>query len=173
MSASVGNILAIRISHDEPYPPNPYNIAVRSGLRVFFAVRTIFAHVQTTTFVGDNLYMIHYDAGQLTVTESFKFFLGQYFNRPCTFAQLVQPPPTLSSKLYLTSAPPPPTGGGEEVHTILDADYDPLHGYYVTFAGNYFLTFHNIFRNWPPGAVVRTGPDFKGFQPSTNNPNKP
>lgn len=170
---TTGRILAIRLSPDQAFSQNFFNIPFRSGLRVFLAVRTIYTQVQTTTFVGNTLYMMNYDAGQFTVEDSFKFFLSEFFNKPRTYAQLVCPPPSLSPKLYLTASPPPPPPQGEEVHTILDADFDPTKGFWVTFAGNYWLTFHNIFRNWPAEALVRTGPDFKGFQPSANNLRKP
>ncbi len=165
-----GNILAIRLSADEPYPINPYNIAYRSGLRAFLGVRTIYANVQTTTFVGNTLYMIHYDCGLFTTEDAFKFFLKEFFNKPMPYDQLVQPPPSPSPTLYLTATPPPVPPQGEETHVMLDAGFQPGYGFWVTFAGNYFLTFNTIFRNWPPGGVVRTGPDYKGFQPSANNP---
>ncbi len=174
MSVQAGNILAIRISPDQPLPPSSaYNLTVRSGLRLFLAVSTIYTQVQTTTFVGNTLYMIHYDCGQFTPQDAFRNFLSTYFNTARDFAQLIAPPPTFSPKIYLTSQPPPPPPQGEESHVILDAGYEPVRGFWVTFAGNYFLTFHKIFRNWPANGLVRTGPDFKGFQPSTNNPNKP
>jgi hypothetical protein len=169
----MGNILAIRISPDQPLEPNPYNLTVRSGLVPFLAVATIYAHVQTTTFVGNSLYMIHYDCGQFTTEDAFKNFLKTYFNTTRDFAQLVVPPRSLSPRLYLSSQPPSPPPQGEETHVILDAGYEPVLGFWVTFVGNYFLTFHKIFRDWPQGGTIRTGPDFKGFQPSKNNPRKP
>jgi len=90
--APAGNILALRLSPDEPYPQNPFNIPYRSGLRAFLAVRTIYALVQTTIFVGNNLYMIHYDSGQLTTEDAFRWFLKDYFNREALYDQLTQPP---------------------------------------------------------------------------------
>lgn len=168
----MGNILAIRISPDQPLEPNPFNLTVRSGLRPFLSVSTIFANVQTTTFVGSTLYMIHYDCGQFTMEDAFKNFLKPYFNTTRDFAQLSAPPQPMSPRLYLSSQPPPPPPDGEETHVILDAGYEPVRGFWVTFAGNYFLTFHKIFQNWPKNGLVRTGPDFKGFQPSPNKPHK-
>lgn len=165
-----GNILAIRLTKDEIYPANIYNIPYRSGLRAFLGVRTIYANVQTTTFVGNTLYMIHYDVGALTTEDAFKFFLKEFFNRSMPYDQLVVPPLSPSPAYYLTSAPPPPPPQGEEHHVMLNAGFNPGHGFWVEFAGNYFLTFHKIFRNWPAGGIIRTGPDFKGFQPSQNNP---
>jgi len=165
-----GNILAIRLSADEQYPANQFNIPFRSGLRAFLAVRTIQANVQTTTFIGDTLYMIHYDVGQLTTEQAFKFFLKEFFNIPMPYDQLVQPPPSPAPRYYMTAAPPPVPPQGEETHVMLDAGFNPAYGFWVTFAGNYFLTFNSIFRNWPPGGVVRTGPNYAGFIPSGNNP---
>src|SRR5271157_5858883 len=172
MSDLVGNILAIRLGPDRQEAPGYYGAIFHSGLRVFLAVSTIYTLVQTTMFVGNSLYMIHYDCGQLTTEDAFKFFLSSYFNRPMLFDQLTQIPPSPNPRLYLTSAPPIVPPQGEESHVMLDAGCNPVCGFWVTFAGNFFLTFHNIFRNWPDGGIVRTGPDFKGFQPSKNNPRK-
>jgi len=167
--APAGNILALRLSPDEPYPQNPFNIPYRSGLRAFLAVRTIYALVQTTIFVGNNLYMIHYDSGQLTTEDAFRWFLKDYFNREALYDQLTQPPLSPAPVLYLQPNPPPPPPQGEEKHIMLNAGFRPEIGFWVEFKGNYFLHFHKIFRNWPTGGVVRTGPDFKGFQSSQNS----
>jgi len=168
----VGNIMAIRLSKDEVYPPNVFNIPYRSGLRAFLGVRTIYANVQTTIFVGNTLYMIHYDVGQLTTEDAFRFFLKEYFGKSMPYDQLTVPPLAPSPVYYLTSSPPPPPPQGEENHVMINAGFKPGLGFWVEFEGNYFLTFHKIFRNWPTGGVIRTGPDFRGFQPSQNNPGK-
>jgi len=168
------NIFALQLSQPQPQqvtPPGYGGVPFEDGLRAVLSVRMVWAKVQTTILFGDSLFMIWYDIGQLTRQDGFKAFLRAYFKHPITGAQLSQPPFAATPALYLKAnslpvAPPaPPVAIGKV--TMLDAGFDPFRGYWIEFAGNYFLTFP-LFKNWPN--VIRDGPNYKGFQPSTNNP---
>src|SRR5271169_2250147 len=169
------NIFALQLSQPQPQqitPPGYGGVPFDDGLRAILSVRMVWAKVQTTILFGDSLYMIWYDIGQLTRQDGFKAFLKAYFKHPITGAQLSQPPFAATPAYYLAvqrgsqiSPPAPPVATGKV--TMLDAGFDPLRGYWIEFAGNYFLQFP-LFKNWPN--VVRDGPGFKGFQPSANNP---
>jgi hypothetical protein len=50
---------------------------------------------------------------------------------------------------------------------MLNAGFDAFRGYWIEFAGNYFLQFP-LFKDWPN--VTRDTLNYKGFQGSTNNP---
>jgi hypothetical protein len=172
---SVENILAFQFGGEyqpqEVTPPGLGGVPWSSGLRSILSVRQIFAHVQTTTFVGDSLYMIWYNIGQLSPQDGFKAFLRPYFGHFVRCAQLDRPPFAATPAVYLKAnslpvpPPAPPISYGKI--KLLDAGFDAFRGYFLTFEGNFFLNFP-IFQNWPN--VIRTGPDFQGFQPSANNP---
>jgi hypothetical protein len=51
---------------------------------------------------------------------------------------------------------------------MLNAGFDAFRGFWIEFAGNYFLSFP-LFKNWPN--VIRDTQNYKGAQPSANNPN--
>jgi hypothetical protein len=168
------NIFALQLSQPQPQqitPPGFGGVAWDDGLRAVLSVRMIWAKVQTTILFGDSLYMLSYDIGPLTKQDGFKAFLKNWFNHPIIGAQLSQPPFAATPAVYLKAnslpvAPPaPPVATGKIV--MLNAGFDAFRGFWIEFAGNYFLTFP-IFKNWPN--VVRDGPNFKGFQPSANNP---
>jgi hypothetical protein len=157
------NILAIRVTPDVVLPPNPFNNTVRSGLRSVLAVRKILAKVQTTVFFGNSLYMIWHDVGQLSSQQMFAFFVSEYLNKPLEWDQLsVQPPPVDNFNLYLQAAAPVPLPVSFGTVTPLTCGFDPLQGYWIEFAGNYFLGFP-IFKDWAK-EVIRDGPNFKGYQ---------
>lgn len=169
------NIFALQLSQPQPQeitPPGFGGVPWDDGLRAVLSVRTVWAKVQTTVLFGDSLYMIWYDIGQFTRQDGFRLFLRQYFKHPIPAAQLSQPPFAATPAYYLraqttglVSPPAPPVATGKV--TMLNAGFDPLRGYWIEFAGNYYLTFP-LFKNWPD--VIRDGPDYKGFQPSANNP---
>ena len=135
------------------------------------SVTTIWGKVQTTILFGDSLFMISYDIGQLSRQDGFRLFMKPWFGASIPAAQLSQPPFAATPAYYLmanranVSPPAPPVAMGNV--TMLDAGFDPLRGYWIEFAGNYWLTFP-LFKNWPN--VIRDAPGFKGFQPSANNP---
>jgi hypothetical protein len=169
------NIFALQLSQPQPQqvtPPGYGNVPFEDGLRAIMTVNMIFAKVQTTVLFGDSLFMLSYDIGQLTKQDGFRAFIKAYFNHPITGAQLSQPPFAATPAYYLranqtasVSPPAPPVAKGKV--TMLDAGFDPLRGYWIEFAGNYWLHFP-LFKNWP--TVIRDAPGFKGFQPSANNP---
>jgi hypothetical protein len=168
------NIFALQLSQPQPQqitPPGWGGVPFDDGLRAMLSVRQIWAKVQTTVLFGDSLYMLSYDIGQYSAADGYKLFLKQFFNHPILAAQLDRPPfaatPTLYLKANVQAVPPPPIPIAKGTVTMLDAGFDPLRGYWIEFAGNYFLTFP-IFKNWPN--IIRDGPNFKGFQPSANNP---
>jgi hypothetical protein len=135
------------------------------------SVTTIWAKTQTTVLFGNSLYMIWYDIGQLTRQDGFRLFLRPWFGASIPAAQLDRPPYAATPALYnrypgLPIPPPvPPIATGRV--TMLDAGFDPLRGYWIAFAGNYYLGFP-LFKNWPN--VIKDGPKALGFQPSGNNP---
>jgi len=168
------NIFALQLSqpqNQEITPPGLGGIPWDSGLRAMLSVHIVWAKVQTTVLFGDSLYMIWYDIGPYSRQDGFKLFLQQYFNYPIIGAQLDRPPYAATPSVYLRAnslpvpPPAPPIASGSV--TMLNAGFDPLRGYWIEFAGNYFLTFP-LFKNWPN--VIRDGPNYKGFQPSANNP---
>ena len=166
-------VLVFRLGPNEPgqvTPPMYGGVAFEDGWRSMLSVTQIWAKLQTTVFFGDSLYMIWYNIGQLSPQDGFKAFLKQHFNRPIMAAQMNRPPVAAAPRLYTLvgiSVPPPPTPISQGVVTILDCGFDPLRGYWIEFAGNYFLGFP-IFPNFP--GVFRDGPKSYGFQPSANNP---
>ena len=168
------NIFAIQLSQAQPQqitPPGYGNVPFEDGYRAMLVVRQVWAKIQTTVLFGDSLFMIWYDIGQLSRQDGFKAFLRGYFKHSIPAAQLSQPPFAATPALYLkanslpVAPPPPPTATGNV--TMLDAGFDPFRGYWIEFAGNYFLTFP-LFKDWP--SVIRDTPNYKGFQPSGNNP---
>ena len=161
----MGNILAIRLSVPEPGQVLPWNgVPFEDGWRAVLSVNSILAKVQTTVLFGDSLYMIWYDIGSMSPQQGLAFFLKPYYNRSMVFAQLSQPPIAAIPGRYriLTQTPPPPPPVAIGNATILSSGFDPLRGYWIEFAGNYFLTYP-IFKDWP--AVTRDGPNYTGFQP--------
>src|SRR5277367_640785 len=171
------NIFAIQLSQAQPQQVNPvYGQGIHDGYRAILSVTMVWAKVQTTILFGNSLYMIWYDIGQLTRQDGFKAFLKAYFKHSIPAAQLSQPPFAATPALYLKAnslpvAPPaPPTATGNV--TMLNAGFDPFRGYWIEFAGNYFLPPPNgfpLFQNW--ANVIRDTANYKGFQPSANNPN--
>jgi hypothetical protein len=150
---------------NSPYPE------VLSGHRCILSVTSIVAKVQTTVLFGNDLFAV----GRLSNLDEptiFKNFLTSYANRSEEWAQLSQvpPPPIPLNLAYLMSASinpivAPPVSRGKIV--LLSAGFDALRGYWIEFAGNYFLEFP-LFKDWPN--VIRDGPNYKGFQGSQNNP---
>lgn len=168
--AQAGNILALKLGVSEPGQVVPWNgNPIEDGWRTVMSVQSIWAKVQTTVLFGNSLYMIWYNIGQLDPQQGFKFFLSQYYNIPMNWAQFANlPPAARPAQVYrgmgpTPNAPPfsPPVEMGPI--TMLNAGFDPLRGYWIEFAGNYFLSFP-IFKDWP--TVIRDGPNYKGFQTS-------
>jgi len=168
------NIFALQLSQPQPQevtPPSFGGVPWDDGLRAILSVNMVWAKVQTTILFGDSLFMIWYDIGQLSRQDGFRAFIKPYFGTSVPAAQLSQPPFAATPNLYTlvgrgNIAPPaPPVATGRV--TMLNAGFDPFRGYWIEFAGNYFLTFP-LFKNWPN--VIRDGPKYKGFQPSANNP---
>jgi hypothetical protein len=166
------NIFALQLSQPQPQQVMPVSgIAWDQGLRAILSVRTVWAKLQTTVLFGDSLYMIWYDIGSLSRQDGFRAFIKPYFGTSVPAAQLDRPPYAATPNLYYMypglpiPAPAPPVATGRV--TMLDAGFDPFRGYWIEFAGNYFLTFP-LFKNWPN--VIKDSPKFKGFQPSANNP---
>lgn len=162
------NVFALQLSQAEPQQITPQNfggVAWEDGLRAMLSVTMIWAKLQTTVLFGDSLFMIWYNVGQLTPQDSFRLFLKQHFNRPITAAQLDRPPFAATPQVYMRynngQIPPVPTPISKGTVTILDAGFDPLRGYWIECAGNYFLTFP-LFKNWP--SIIRDTPNFKGAQ---------
>jgi hypothetical protein len=168
------NIFALQLSKPQPQqvtPPGYGNVAWEDGYRAMLSVRMIWGKVQTTVLFGDSLFMLSYDIGQYTKQDGFRLFIKPWFGASIPAAQLSQPPFAATPAYYLlanranVSPPAPPVATGNV--TMLDAGFDPLRGFWIEFAGNYWLTFP-LFKNWPN--VIREAPGFKGFQPSANNP---
>jgi hypothetical protein len=168
------NIFALQLSQPQPQqitPPSYGGVPFEDGLRAILSVTTIWAKVQTTILFGDSLFMLSYDIGTLSRQDGFKAFIKPYFGTSVPAAQLDRPPFAATPALYVlmnrvnVAPPAPPIATGRV--TMLDAGFDAFRGYWIEFAGNYFLTFP-LFKDWPN--VIRDGPNFKGFQPSANNP---
>src|SRR5271155_4543122 len=168
------NIFAIQLSQAQPQQVNPiYGQGIHDGYRAILSVRMVWAKLQTTVLFGNSLYMIWYDIGQLSRQDGFRAFLKPYFGTSIPAGQLSTPPFAATPTLYMLrqssgaippEAPPVATGN----ITMLNAGFDPFRGYWIEFAGNYFLGFP-LFKNWP--TVVRDTLNYKGAQPSANNPN--
>ena len=160
------NILAIQLSAAEPGQILPWDgVAYADGQRAIMTVNQVLAKVQTTLFFGDSLYMIWYSIGTMKPQDGFSFFLKEFYNRPMPYAQLSQLPyastPALYRKMVQTPPPAPPVATGNL--TLLNSGFDPSKGYWVEFAGNYFLTMP-LFQNTEGIQVVRDGPNYRGFQ---------
>lgn len=170
---SIENIFALQLSQPQPQEVIPVSgIPWDDGLRAVLSVTMIWAKLQTTVVFGNSLYMIWYDIGQLTRQDGFKAFLRPYFGTPMVGAQLSQPPfaatPGLYSRISGLPIPPPPPPVAKGTVTMLSAGFDAFRGYWIEFAGNYFLTFP-LFKDWPN--VIKDTLNYKGAQPSANNPN--
>jgi hypothetical protein len=169
------DIFALQLSQPQPQqitPPGYGGVAFEDGYRAMLSVTMIWAKVQTTILFGNSLFMLSYDIGQFTAQDGFRLFIKPWFGASIPAAQLSQPPFAATPAYYLAlqrgsrvSPPAPPVATGNV--TMLDAGFDPLRGYWIEFAGNYWLQFP-LFKDWPN--VVRDAPGFKGFQPSANNP---
>ncbi len=164
----MANILALRMSHTRILN-NPYLEEI-SGHRCILAVTGIVAKLQTTVLFGNNLFSVAYGTGasiqsNLDPQTVFGLFLNTYKNRPERWAQLaVIPPPPVPYPAYLLQQNPfpmrPPVSKG--TLTLLNAGYDPMRGYWVEFAGNYFLGFP-LFQDWAQW-VIRDTPNYRGPQ---------
>jgi hypothetical protein len=162
------NIFALQLSQPQPQeitPPGYGGVPWDDGLRAVLSVRMVWAKLQTTVLFGDSLYMIWYDIGQLSRQDGFRAFIKPYFGTSVPAAQLSQPPFAATPALYTLvgrgqiAPPAPPVATGRV--TMLDAGFDAFRGYWIEFAGNYFLTFP-LFKNWPN--VIRDTPNYKGPQ---------
>lgn len=165
-----GNILAIQIGPNEPSAVLPWDgVPFQDGWRAVMRVNKILGKVQSTVMFGDSLYMIWYNIGTMSPQQGFSFWLKEYYNKSMNYGQLVQPPFAAIPGRYrmLVPTPPPPPPAAQGTMTLLSSGFDPLNGYWVEFAGNFWLT-SPIFKDFP--LVIRDGPDYKGFQPSQNNP---
>jgi hypothetical protein len=170
MAVQLANILAVRLSPYEPGQVLPWNgVQIEDGWRSVMTVSDIMAKVQTTVYFGNSLYMISYDIGQLSRQDGFTAFLKPYYGRNMMFAQLSQPPYAAVPARYraLISMPPAPPPVATGTMSIVSSGFDPFRGYWIEFAGNYFLT-ASIFKGWPN--VFRDGPNYSGFQASAFNP---
>src|SRR5271170_6468319 len=142
------NIFAIQLSQAQPQQVNPvYGQGIHDGYRAILSVTMVWAKLQTTVLFGNSLYMIWYDIGQLTKQDGFRAFLRAYFKHSIPAAQLSEAPSVATGRV-----------------TMLDAGFDPFRGFWIEFAGNYFLTFP-LFQNWPN--VIRETSNYQGYQPST------
>jgi hypothetical protein len=169
------NIFALQLSAQQPQevlPASYGGVAWDSGYRSVLAVTMIWAKVQTTVLFGNSLYLIWNNTSSLDPQQAFTGFVKRYGGRPIHAVQLPYPPFAATPAYYMRSTntpniqpPPVPTSAG--FVTMLDAGFDPLRGYWIEFAGNYYLQFP-LFKDWP--TVIRDGPATKGFQPSANNP---
>lgn len=167
------NIFALQLSPPQPQEVMPVTgIPWDDGLRAVLSVRMVWAKLQTTILFGDSLFMISYDIGQLSRQDGFRAFLKAYFGHPIVAAQLDRPPfaatPALYTRVGYGQVPPPPIPTAKAPVTMLDAGFDAFRGYWIEFAGNYFLTYP-LFKNWP--TVVRDTPNYKGFQSSNGGGN--
>src|SRR5271166_3009542 len=169
------NIFALRLSQPQPQqvtPPGYGGVAFEDGYRAMLSVTMVWAKLQTTVLFGNSLYMIWYNIGTLSPQDGFKAFLKPWFGASIPAAQLSQPTFAATPALYLITgrvnvAPPaPPTATGNV--TILDAGFDAFRGYWIEFAGNFFLTFP-LFKNWPN--VIPQTQNYLGAKGSANNPN--
>ena len=158
-------ILALQFSN--PYVITTINgVQEQIGYRPILSVQRIVSKVQTTVLYGNDLYGITL-MSNLDEPTIFRNFLKTFANKPETWVQLamIPNPPIPYPGLSLAYRPNiPPVASN--VLTLLNAGYD-AGGYWVEFLGNYFLTF-SIFKDWPE--VIREGANYKGFQPSQNNP---
>lgn len=171
------NVFAVQLSQAEPQQITPQyagGVAFEDGLRAMLSVTTIWAKLQTTVLFGDSLFMIGHNIGQLTPQDGFYLFLKQHFNRPIPAVQLNRPPFAATPQVYMRYnngvIPPVPTPISKGIVTMLNAGFDPLRGYWIELAGNYFLTFP-LFKNWP--SIIRDTPNFKGAQGSGGTPGTP
>jgi len=175
------NIFAIRLSQPKPQEITPVGfggVPFDDGFRAILSVRMVWAKLQTTVLFGNSLYMIWYDIGQLSRQDGFRAFIKPYFGTAIPAGQLSQPPFAATPAYYmrvqnagsLVTPPAPPVAVANV--TMLDAGFDAFRGYWIEFAGNYFLPPPNgfpLFQNWPN--VIRDTANYKGAQPSANNPN--
>jgi hypothetical protein len=167
------NIFALQLSQPKPQQVIPVSgIPFDDGYRAMLSVTNVWAKLQTTVLFGNSLYMIWYDIGTLSREDGFKAFMRPYFGHPVPAAQLSEPPFAATPALYAMAnslpvpAPAPPIATGTV--TMLNAGFDAFRGFWIEFAGNYFLSFP-LFQNWPN--VIRDTQNYKGAQPSANNPN--
>ncbi len=112
------------------------------GLAPVMLIQNIVPKVQSTLFYGLTLYMLHNDAGIFNQQTGFIKYMDQFLNVSKTWAELEQVPiwPGLIRIATMPVEPQPtPVAMGKLV--MLGAGYEPTKGYWVEFAGNFFLGF--------------------------------
>jgi hypothetical protein len=155
----IENILAVQIGEEQDMG----NGVMDTGQRAVLSVTSVVADVQTTTFWGDSLYMIHYSVGQLDSEQALTFFCSQFYNRSMLWWQLAAPPsnPLLaSSQIYLIARVPDPDPIASGMMTLIDSGYYPLKGFYLTFLGNFDLTIP-LFKTGNFGGITRNTPNYQ------------
>jgi hypothetical protein len=112
------------------------------GLAPVLLVESIINKTQSTVFHGQRLYMLQYDAGIFDQVTGWNKYMDQFLNKEVPWAELTQIPvwPSLRRISAKPIAPQDPPVAMANL-TLLDAGYDPLRGYFVEFAGNFFLGF--------------------------------
>lgn len=142
-------ILAIRLGDERLLA----NGAVDTGLLPLLSVQRIVGKVQSTVFYGNSLYLMGHDVGILTPETAFTKFCMVRKGIPANWAQIATIPPNpVRHSIYLVPQPPPEPPAAEGCMTVLNAGYDPNNGYFIEFAGNFwlhipiFLDFGNITR---------------------------
>jgi hypothetical protein len=127
----MGNILGIQL------PARPL---------VVLKVEEIQQQVQTTTLWGQSLLF-----SQTYVPQNLYFtgLLKEWSNVPKTWVELSQVPPSAFLQDYILYPQPVPVAPvASKIATLLACGYDPLKGYWMTFAGNYNLYFGLFQGNW-------------------------
>jgi hypothetical protein len=150
-------ILAVQLSLPQEMGGGVEN----TGYRPVLSVRFIETLVQTFRVCGDTLYQLGAtDSGSINNIVRWNLFLMQ-FTKPMKWAELdavPMNPTTASSRLFtgpLPSVDPPVSEG---LLTVTAADYDPIKGWWIEFAGNYDIACP-IFRDFP--RVRRLTPNYR------------
>lgn len=127
---------------DSAGPQGNYANVTWYGLAPVMLVESIINKTQSTVFHGQRLYMLQNDVGIFDQVTGWDRYMDQFLNKPVMWAELTQIPvwPGLR-RIYTQPQLPqdPPVAMSNLV--LLDRGYDPLRGYFVEFAGNFFLGF--------------------------------
>jgi len=143
----VANILAVKMSNDIDREDNTDT----RDYRPLLAVRRIVQDVQTTTLVGDTLYGLANDIGNLDKVAMFNQYCAQFYNKCKKWGQLyIIPPPYNWNRFSLQPQNPPPQEPFQVAKlTLLASGFNVFQGgYWCQFAGNYNLYFDLFKSNW-------------------------
>lgn len=146
---SKGRILAVKLMEasekfeiDSAGPQGNFANVIWYGLAPVLLVEEIVPKVQSTIFQGPRLYMLQNDVGIFDQVTGWDKYMAQFLNKEVMWAELTQIPvwPGLRRIFTQPQLPQDPPVAMSNL-ILLGAGYDPLKGYWVEFAGNFFLGF--------------------------------